>query len=590
MFFNIGGDPMSDAVRFWCKFIASSSQRSDDEMFGDAAQSLIKTQTHFEPGSSVDSLVDLVSHHAGGADKVNEDEIRPALEKEMLRWIAPKLAALIDSDEKVNAFLAAIAAASKDGEGFKRAVRVTFRVPTPVPPLQQTQDAGVVVVKQEEQEEPISDVAPTVNLVSSPALARDERPRSLSAHISRQSSRVPAHPSPLASCPTVAREMRPQSPSTHISRQSSRVPTHPSSLIQDQTLAGHHLGENRPAVPVEAEARVEESKQLQKDFDESRAIRVAAQGRAANAAAQHQAEAEQLRILHSNQPLSEHAQPSPELSGLGDVEMRPNLSPAMPLNQMEDWSTKVVEPQPPTYDHHKTPIRPQKENIPPPGIKPPLSILTQEYCAPKEPPPTTPQTFSNPVKPISDAMPKATVHLALTTTPLSSVASPAPKNRTVPCRPDFASPRVIDAGILDNRKRPQHVNKTPLAHESKRRRSPSPPACSAKRHNTYPDHHDDSVRGPDRRASETHHRQSSSLFVRPEPNSPILTKQQQSYTPESELARETHPLPSRPSNGIDRSSWSLADRISGWDCPEWCLCKKYNPDGTTTLVDRDMVS
>ena len=60
-FFNIAGDPMTDAVRFWCKFIASGSRFADEDMYSDAAQSLIKTQTHFEPSSSVDSLVDLVA-------------------------------------------------------------------------------------------------------------------------------------------------------------------------------------------------------------------------------------------------------------------------------------------------------------------------------------------------------------------------------------------------------------------------------------------------------------------------------------------------------------------------------------------------
>ena len=169
-FFNIAGDPMSDAVRFWCKFIASSSRFRDDDMYIDAAQSLIKTQMHFDPSSSVDSLVDLVTMNAGGPEKVREGEMRPLLEREVLKWVGGKLAGLIDSEEKVETFLGAVAEASENGEGFKRAVRVMFKEKAPT--LAQGQDGSFVALKQEPLEEGFPDAAPVVNLLSSPVVER----------------------------------------------------------------------------------------------------------------------------------------------------------------------------------------------------------------------------------------------------------------------------------------------------------------------------------------------------------------------------------------------------------------------------------
>lgn len=143
--FSLADDHVSNAVRFWCKYIASGSRRADDEMYNEAALSLLKTQVAFDPKLAIDKSIDLVNNHGGNSGSAGSSDIRQVFEKEMLRWIASKIALLISSDERVDILLHSIAEACSNSEGFRRSVRGSFAD-------EASQDTNVTI-----KEEPIDD-------------------------------------------------------------------------------------------------------------------------------------------------------------------------------------------------------------------------------------------------------------------------------------------------------------------------------------------------------------------------------------------------------------------------------------------------
>ena len=88
-------DPIAEAARFQYRFLANRSP--DDPMYVEAARSVIQMRCmHFEPAQELEIILAEVFREGGTCP---QEDARGALQRELIQWIAPKLATLLGNAE-----------------------------------------------------------------------------------------------------------------------------------------------------------------------------------------------------------------------------------------------------------------------------------------------------------------------------------------------------------------------------------------------------------------------------------------------------------------------------------------------------------
>lgn len=254
----------------------------------------------------------------------------------------------------------------------------------------------------------------------------------------------------------------------------------------------------------------------------------------------------------------------------------PDLSAVQNVSTAKDHGHSITTPPTPPVDTQVPPSKIQPTARPFPLPQKPLSVATAL------PTPVT-EDFA-----IPDS---AKTVMASPTTTISPALMNGASNRQPDVTPSKSN-NVSNLHTDDRHEKPDSGRKRQRSLSSQ----PEPQKRPSIRQ--YSDHWDPRDRTPGRGPSGRDDEASSSLFVTPDPKSPIQDSKFQSYGSDGydsyrpALKAPTGPrsLTKAASNGIEIRGTSLASRITGRDCPDSCLCKTRKPDGTYPDVTRATVS